>query len=141
MKSLALLVALSFAVPCVAAEKPAAKSPAKKRTAPAKTVEPAAASGLRAFRDPVTGELRQPTEDELRSIDEGSRRALPEERVSELIVHPDGSKSMNLVSGYMTSVVVRKDAQGKVEKRCFDDPAAERAFLAGSKPAVSRAEQ
>lgn len=134
MKTLVLLAALSLAVPCVASEKPIANQK------PAQQVKPAA-SGLIAFRDPITGEQRQPTEEELRRIGDASRGAAPEPDVTELIVHPDGSKTLRVKSGFWMSVVVRRNADGTVEQKCFDDQEAAREFRAGGQPARTTAEK
>ncbi|MBL8115108.1 MAG: hypothetical protein JNK60_19650 [Acidobacteria bacterium] len=109
---------------------------------PAQKVK-SAASGLIAYRDPITGEQRQPTEDELRRIGDASRGAAPEPEpdVTELIVHPDGSKTLRVKSGFWMSVVVRRNADGKVEQKCFDDPEAVSAFRAGGQPARTTAEK
>jgi hypothetical protein len=86
-------------------------------------VPAAAASGrpaFRAFVDPATGKLREPTADELRQLAEERlrSRATSEPRVFEIVTHPDGMKSVDLGDAFLFDVRVEKLPDGSTKTVC-----------------------
>src|SRR6476620_5768309 len=69
----------------------------------------AGGAGFRAFIDPVTGELREPTPEEARAFGDGARAdAARSTEALEVLVHPDGMVSVVAVSLNTKSLVVAK---------------------------------
>jgi hypothetical protein len=89
-------------------------------------------AAMRAVRDKETGQLRAPTQDELKELLQAERanrkaRGLPEEPSSEpqqVRVHANGMKSVVLSEDMLVSVVAERDADGKLVVR-HADPADE----------------
>jgi hypothetical protein len=82
------------------AASPAASAPARPR--------------VRAFVDPATGRLREPTADELRRLAEerlAVRPAAPP-RVFVIVEHPDGMKSVDLGDAFLFDVRVETREDG-----------------------------
>ena len=82
--------------------------------------------GLRAFIDPQTGQLREPTPGEAQAFSLGAREAF-EQAVKDLqvVVHPDGTVSVDLKDLFMQDIVVVKGPGGALFVRCV--PESERA--------------
>lgn len=126
--SLALLAA--WAIPMSAAQKrpktrageprsgSAAALPAADTACPAD--DAVGRAGLRAFIDPQTGQLRQPTPEEaaqLAAADHAARlQALSE---LEVVVHPDGMKSVDLKDAFMIDLVARRNPDGSLSIGCL----------------------
>jgi hypothetical protein len=84
---------------------------------PASAVRSQAA--LRVFRDPETGQLRQPTREEAAELARAAAEAAQESEPIFLVVeHPDGMKSVDLQGALMQSVVVTRNADGSLTFRC-----------------------
>lgn len=80
------------------------------------------AAGFRAFLDPATGELREPTPEEARALSAlgggaGTESAHPAE-ILEVLVHPDGMVSVDLKGRFQQSLVVAKNPDGSLSTRC-----------------------
>jgi len=126
--SLSLLVAC--AVPASAAQKrPKTKARAAGTdSAAARSAAEAACpaddavgrAGLRAFIDPQTGQLREPTPEEaaqLAAAAHASRlQALSE---LEIVVHPDGMKSVDLGDAFLIDLVARRNPDGSLSIDCL----------------------
>jgi len=83
------------------------------------------AAGLRAFRDPVTGKLRQPTSEEAAALARAEAEAAPErDLVFEVVVHPDGMKSVDLHGAFDVAAVATRNPDGSVTIRCVPARAA-----------------
>ena len=79
--------------------------------------------GLRAFVDPQTGQLREPTPEEAQALSPTARLELAREIDSlETVVHPDGMMSLDLKGLFVQSVVVRKAPDGTLSMGCVDGP-------------------
>lgn len=81
---------------------------------------PAAAPRVRAFVDPVTGQLREPTADELRQLAEerqAAREAAPP-RVFVIVEHPDGMKSVDLGDAFLFDVRLETLPDGSPKITC-----------------------
>ena len=79
--------------------------------------------GLRAFVDPQTGQLREPTPEEARALSPSARLELAREIDSlETVVHPDGMISLDLKGLFVQSVVVRRAPDGSLALGCVDGP-------------------
>lgn len=79
-----------------------------------------AAPRVRAFVDPVTGQLREPTADELRRIAEerrAAREAAPP-RVFVIVEHPDGMKSVDLGDAFLFDVRLETLPDGSPKITC-----------------------
>ena len=76
-------------------------------------------AGVRAFVDPTTGKLREPTADELRRIAEerlARRAAAP--RTFEVVTHPDGMKTVDLGDAFLFDVRATTDPDGTLRLVC-----------------------
>ncbi len=110
-----------------AAEAPANscdKTPPAAATADAGEVTPLPlALGLRAYIDPKTGQLRQPTQEEIRSAakvaeyEDGLNGSLAGLGVE---YRRDGSKIMNLQGRFLHSMVVHRAPDGSLVADCVD---------------------
>ena len=75
---------------------------------------------VRAFVDPATGKLREPTVDELRAIAEArlkSRAAKPP-TVFEVVTSPDGMKSVDLGDAFLFDVRIDTLPDGSTTTTC-----------------------
>lgn len=114
---LALLgVAAAGYWPLGAAEQP---SSSNKSTA-------APSAGFRAFRDPSTGKLREPTAEEARALSRDMARKSAAPVAFEILVHPDGTKSVDLKGAFSMSLVARRRPDGSISYECRPPAAAER---------------
>jgi hypothetical protein len=88
---------------------------------PVDVVAPAAAApGLRAFLDPQTGELREPTAEEAQAVSRAAREAFAR-AVNNLqaVVHPDGMISVDLGDLFLQDLVAVKGPDGSISMRCL----------------------
>jgi hypothetical protein len=82
----------------------------------------AASPGLRAFIDPQTGQLREPTPEEAQALVHAAREELVQElEALEAVVHPDGMISLDLKGHFMQDVVVVKRPDGSLSMQCVPD--------------------
>jgi hypothetical protein len=129
--------AVPVAAPTAAAtpEKAALKS-----AEPCPADDTATQSGMRAFIDPATGQLREPTAEEAAELSRaGERRALA--RVAPQVVQrPGGMISAQLGDEYMNDVVVRKNADGTLVFKCVPHSDGDKALAAPVRPAKSELE-
>ncbi len=97
--------------------------------------------GLRAFIDPQTGQLREPTPEETQALARAAREEFAREVESlEAVVHPDGTISVDLRGLFMQDLVAVKKPNGSLSVRCV--PAPERtAALAAPAPAPAALEE
>lgn len=96
------------------------------------------ASGSYAAIDPATGQMRQPTAEELRFLAEAFRALFETEdktAVTETL-YADGSASASLPDGLGHALIARLDAAGHVAGACVDNAdAAAAVFLVPMPPA------
>ncbi len=81
---------------------------------------PAVGARVRAFVDPATGRLREPTADELRALAEKrlqSRRAAAPP-VFEVVTHPDGMQSVALGDAFLFDVRMEAAPDGTTRLVC-----------------------
>ena len=104
-----LLAAFLAAAPSGSARPPAEAPPCPAIDAPAPPLP-----RVRAFIDPATGQLREPTADELRRLAEErlARRAAASARVFVVVEHPDGMKSVDLGDAFLFDVKVETGEDG-----------------------------
>ena len=98
----------------------AASPPEAAPSCPAMDPPAPAAPRVRAFVDPVTGALREPTAEELRRIAE-ERRAVREAappRVFVIVEHPDGMKSVDLGDAFLFDVRLETLPDGSPKITC-----------------------
>ena len=112
----ALAITAAAVLPLRAEEKP---RPRQRSAAATSASSSAPVAGWRAFRDPVTGKLREPTPEEALEL---SRRAAARKSVApvafEVVVHPDGMKSVDLQGAFDMSLVARRNADGSISYEC-----------------------
>jgi len=75
---------------------------------------------VRAFIDPATGRLREPTADELRRLAEERRAAKTSAgpRVFVIVEHPDGMKSVDLGDAFLFDVKLETSPDGSSRIVC-----------------------
>jgi len=79
-----------------------------------------ARAGFRAFIDPQTGQLREPTPEEAQALSRAARAEFARAVESlEAVVHPDGMVSVDLKGLFMQDVVVVKRPDGSLSMRCL----------------------
>ena len=91
-----------------------------------------AAPRVRAFVDPATGKLREPTPDELRALAEArlKARAAQPPPVFEVVTYPDGMKVVDLGEAFLFDVRVETLPDGSKKTTCV--PHATRPAAAGA---------
>lgn len=108
------------------------------KPAPATPGNPTALTGSYAAIDPATGQMRQPTAEELRFLAEAFRALFETEdktAVTETL-YADGSASASLPDGLGHALIARLDAAGHVAGACVDNAdAAAAVFLVPMPPA------
>ena len=78
----------------------------------------ASGAGFRVFRDPVTGQVRQPTPEEAARW--AAAEPAPEAQPAfEIVVHPDGMQSVDLHGAFAASLVIRRGPDGSVTLTCL----------------------
>jgi len=81
-----------------------------------------ARAGFRAFIDPQTGQLREPTPEEAQALSRAARAEFARAVQSlEAVVHPDGMVSVDLKGLFMQDLVVVKRPDGSLSMRCLPD--------------------
>jgi hypothetical protein len=76
-------------------------------------------AGFRAFIDPRTGELREPTVEEARALAAGAwPESLQPAESLEAIVHRDGMISVDLKGRFMQSLVAVRNPDGSLSMSC-----------------------
>lgn len=127
------LIASGLGAPCWADEAPAAKPAPTKQ---GKVVVLTAAQALTVVRDPLSGVLRAPTEEERQALTQSPNAATAptssEPQVLQTKVHePTGARGVLLGETTMSYVVVRRNADGTLTEMCVTGPeAAARAMKA-----------
>ncbi len=82
-----------------------------------------AQAGLRAFIDPQTGQLREPTPEETQALARAAREEFARAVESlEAVVHPDGTISLDLRGLFMQDLVAAKNPDGSLSVRCVPAP-------------------
>jgi len=115
------------------AAKPAATAaaPAEAAKAPAATpAETAGDAGMKAYIDPATGKLREPTAEDAAAAaatKAKSREALKGAPEPVIVQHAGGMVSAQLGEEYMEDVVVRKNADGTLTFQCASRSQAKKA--------------
>ena len=97
----------------------AAERPSKKKS-PAVT-----SGGWRAFRDPSTGKLREPTAEEAQALSREMAGKTAAPVAFEVLVHPDGTRSVDLRGAFAMSLVARRMPDGSISYECRPAGAAE----------------
>ena len=116
-----------------ASARPAATSAAKPEAAkpPAETpAETAGQAGMKAYIDPATGKLREPTAEDAAAAAAAaakSRQAQAARPEPVVVQHSSGMVSAELGEEYMEDVVVRKNADGTLAFQCVPRSQAQKA--------------
>lgn len=92
-----------------------AASPNQIAEASRATANPAQA-GFRAYKDPVTGELREQTPEEM--MEGGNAKSASKSAAKSSFTTPRGGVGMHLDESFMSNAVVTKDAAGKIDMQC-----------------------
>ena len=101
--------------------KPAGGDAVNKSVAAAPAKPAPAASGVVVFKDPVTGQIRQPEAAEIRQLLQQAPVGKAAPMQTEAVRHlsgPRGEVGMTLPESSMISVVVTKGADGKLATEC-----------------------
>jgi hypothetical protein len=111
--SVALLVSctLFLAAPARAAEEPS-RNPAKRTV-----VKSRGSAGLRAYIDPATGQLREPTPEESRALSRPTR-AIVSPKELQAVRHANGMTSVDLKDAFLMDLVARRNADGSISIDC-----------------------
>jgi hypothetical protein len=79
-----------------------------------------ARAGLRAFIDPQTGQLRTPTPEEAARLAAAVHAArLQTLSELEIVVHPDGMKSVDLKDAFLIDLVASRNPDGSLSISCL----------------------
>ena len=116
-KAFLISAALFAAASCSQSSVP--KQPAA-RTVVSRTLIPAPApvgAAQRAFKDPATGKLRQPTEDEAAALQLAAPPAAPSKPLVQT-TYSDGSTSVELNEDYTSEVTVERAPDGTLTTHC-----------------------
>jgi len=121
---LAAAAALSLLLrPCLPAEEcPAVDLPIHEPAC--SPVDLPASVGLRVFIDRATGRMRAPTAEEARALYESGGRGLENLEPLEVVVHPNGMRSVDLKGAFNYNVVRTRRPDGSFETRCVPANAA-----------------
>jgi hypothetical protein len=76
-------------------------------------------AALRIFLDRRTGTLRPPTPDEARALFESGALAVEGLEPIEIVVHPNGMRTVDLKGAFSYAVVSRRNPDGSLSTRCI----------------------
>ena len=130
-----------------ASARPAATSAAKPEAAkpPAETpAETAGQAGMKAYIDPATGKLREPTAEDAAAAAAAaakSRQAQAARPEPVVVQHASGMVSAELGEEYMEDVVVRKNADGTLAFQCVPRSRTEKVLTKPGSPAKPELEK
>ncbi len=115
-----LLVAAAFApgADLPPRDCPAIDPPATVRVCPAVDPVRPAGAGLRIFLDRRNGRVRPPTPEEARALVESGGRGVEYLEPFEIVVSPDGMRSVNLKGAFQASIEMRREPDGSLRTRC-----------------------
>lgn len=123
------------------ASRPAATATAEASKAQtAAPAETAGQAGVKAYIDPATGKLREPTAEDAAAAAAG-RQALRAAPAPLVVQHPSGMMSAELGEEYMNDVVVQKSADGKLVYKCVPRSQREKALATPAPPAKPELEK
>ncbi|MBQ5949519.1 post-PEP-CTERM-1 domain-containing protein [Massilia sp. ST3] len=92
--------------------------------------------GMIVVRDPQTGQMRPPTAAELQAL----QRAAPASRLApvqpKMVLGADGRRSVQLGDSGLVYSVVKRDAEGKLDRHCVHGEAAAERAVRGHQSAV-----
>lgn len=80
-------------------------------------VKSRATSGLRAYRDPATGQLREPTLEESRALSRPARASVSPKEL-QAVRHANGMTSVDLKDAFLVDIVARRNADGSISIDC-----------------------
>jgi hypothetical protein len=88
-------------------------------------------AGMKAYKDPDTGKLRKPTQEELQ-IEAQTTPPSNNAAGARVTTAPNGRKSAQLDESFMSYAVVRKDKRGKLDMLCVTGESAAHKALKGA---------
>ena len=130
-----------------ASARPAATSAAKPEAAKAQAETPAETAGqagMKAYIDPATGKLREPTAEDAAAAAAAaakSRQAQAARPEPVVVQHSSGMVSAELGEEYMEDVVVRKNADGTLAFQCVPRSRTEKVLTKPGSPAKPELEK
>lgn len=98
-------------------------------------------AGMRAFIDPVTGQLREPTAEEAAALARRGLRASAMSTAPDVVRHANGMLSAELGDEYMTEIVVRRAADGSLSMACVPKPLSATVLHAPATPKTAELEK
>lgn len=108
------------------------------------------AAGLRVFKDPVTGQLRAPTHEEVRALQlkeaqaksartvAAGRVGMVSRTVPVLVQRADGSRKLELTEESLSYSVVTRNADGSLDMSCVTGADTAERVVKGKKFAATR---
>ncbi len=105
---------------------PAAASSAPASRAARSTV--ATPAGLRAFVDPETGQLREPTREEVEALSRAMLQASALAIEPSVVQYPNGMLGVQLGDEFMNDVVARRNPDGSISMVCVPGSQLEKAM-------------
>ncbi len=102
---------------------PAARPAKQTKKLPSPYAAPGSAGMIVGF-DPETGQLGMPTTEQLKEIQMAEDPMNWSDEGLEVVIHPDGSKSIDVQGRFMESSVVRMGPDGKLHFDCVQGEAA-----------------
>lgn len=79
-------------------------------------------AGMRVVRDPVTGQLRAPTHEELKAMQDEEKAAKAPARAPASIAprsHQSGARGARMTDESMSHTVLMRQPDGSLQERCF----------------------
>ncbi len=115
----AAATALLFRFPLPAEDCPAIDPPVAFLEHFCPAVDPPGRVGLRVFLDRKTGRIRAPTPEEARALFEAGGGAVEDLEPLEIVLHPDGMRSVELKGAFSFQVVLSRNPDGSFTTRCI----------------------
>ena len=138
INQLGLSLVFAAGLPIASAQSAAAPpkaSPAPKTDTASKPAAKPQAPGMVAFKDPVTGQIRQPDASEIGDLfPTGPAPSNLQVGTPEVRQMSNGGKAIRLDDSFMTSLVVTKTADGKLSMECVEGAQNAATHVAAPKP-------
>jgi hypothetical protein len=123
----AALLAISAGAPIPAQDCPNVDPPPRPALeCPAIDARRPAGPGLRIFLDRRTGRVRAPTLEEIRALAAEGRPGADYLEPLEVVVYPDGMRSVDLKGAFEFRVVAKRNKDGSLSARCLPPGTAEK---------------
>ena len=113
-----LISAALLAAACANKSLEVAKQPAARTVVSRKVISGGDThAAQRAFKDPVTGQLRQPNDDEAAALEAAAPPQAPSRPIVQ-VTYSDGSTAVELNEDYMNEITVERAPDGTLTSHC-----------------------